>query len=331
MSLKTYEDLMQPAVSDPSMKVFQLVGVRVHDKDRPMPPQQMLTVDELSGIDRWVAEGAPAGADPTCAANGAAPAPTDPEWPDNCDATYKILASANDTPNSVQAGEEAHPKIPISPPWGNDEVQVIAWRAIVDNAKILHHWILYGSAGEFLFGWAPGKNHNQPLPPDVGIFMPSTDMTMDVHYNNTQGTGIETDASGVEICVLKRENFRPKSATTTMVLTSRLMDYLEENEFVPPDQHSTASRGRDEHGDLHALRCAGAPAQREPARAPDRAPHEVHRRKGERGDDCDARRRLQFRGTDGLPARTPARDCLRRSHHHDVHLHERHGPNDHIR
>ena len=100
MSLKTYADLTAAAVSDKTKKVYQLVGVRVHDKAKPMPPQGQLKPEQLSGIDAWVAAGAPAGADPTCA-SATAPATNEGatgadkwQWPSNCDATYKVLAHA---------------------------------------------------------------------------------------------------------------------------------------------------------------------------------------------------------------------------------------------
>ena len=51
MSLKTYKDLQLPAVSDKTKKVFQVVGVRVHDTVKPMPPQEKLTADQLNSID----------------------------------------------------------------------------------------------------------------------------------------------------------------------------------------------------------------------------------------------------------------------------------------
>ena len=47
MSLKTYADLMAPAVSDKTKQVYQLVGVRVHDKAKPMPPQGQLVKSKL--------------------------------------------------------------------------------------------------------------------------------------------------------------------------------------------------------------------------------------------------------------------------------------------
>jgi Copper type II ascorbate-dependent monooxygenase, C-terminal domain len=222
MSLKTYADLQAPAYSDRTKKVFQVVGVRVHDTLKPMPPQEKLTAAQLSGIDAWVAAGAPAGADPTCA--GGVPTPqVEDTWPEHCDAVYKILAAADGRKNTVAARSESHPQIAVRAPWGRERVQAIAWRAITDNTKVLHHWILYGPSREFLFGWAPGKDQNEPLPPDVGVFLPSSNMTLDVHYNNASGTQAEQDASGVEICVLKEANFRPKTATVTNRLQSSLI------------------------------------------------------------------------------------------------------------
>jgi hypothetical protein len=174
MSLKKYDDLIAPAVSDATKKVYQVVGVRVHDTVKPMPPQQKLTADQLTGIDQWVAAGAPAGSDPTCA-NAPVTKPTVAEetWPTNCDATYKLVAhgtGGDTTPYSVPAGQEIHPKISIPAPWGKETMQAIAFRSITDNPKVLHHWILYGSQREFLVGWAPGKQEISTMgQSDVGM------------------------------------------------------------------------------------------------------------------------------------------------------------------
>jgi len=221
MALKTFADLQAPAISDATKKVYELVGVRVHDTVRPMPPQGPLTAEQLSEIDAWVAAGAPSPADPSCPGNEPV-GPTEPAWPTNCDETYTIMAASAGSKNRVSAGTETHPQIPVSAPWGFEEVQAIAWRAITDNKKVLHHWILYGPSREFIFGWAPGKDTNEALPSDVGVYLPSGSMTLDVHYNNVTGTQMEEDASGVEICVLKQPNFRPKTAT----VTQRLSQYL---------------------------------------------------------------------------------------------------------
>jgi hypothetical protein len=223
MSLKTYADLMAPAPSDPTKKVYDLVKVRVHDKARPMPPQDPLTAEQLTGIDAWVAGGAASSADPTCP-NNAVEVKAENPWPTNCDETYTIMLGTKEQPQSIQAGVEVHPQVTVQPPWGNEEIQAIGWRSMNDNIKVLHHWILYGPGGEFLFGWAPGKDTNEALPADVGVYMPGTSMRLDIHYNNLMGTAVEKDASGVEICALKKANFRPKTATTTNALTSFLIN-----------------------------------------------------------------------------------------------------------
>jgi hypothetical protein len=235
MSLKTYADLQAPAVSDKSKKVYQMVGVRVHDTVKPMPPQEKLTADQLSSIDTWVTAGAPEGSDPTCGGTvGTASTPTqDPgatagaAWPDKCDQVYTIKShgTGGDTaPYMVPAGQELHPKISVPAPWGNEAVQMVAMRALTDNKKVVHHWILYGPNREFLVGWAPGKDQSAPLPPDVGMNLPGGTLTLDMHYNNLVGTQAEGDNSGLELCVLKKPNFRPNTATVNQTFSQFLIN-----------------------------------------------------------------------------------------------------------
>jgi hypothetical protein len=75
-----------------------------------------------------------------------------------------------------------------------------------------------------MVGWAPGKDTNEPYPADVGLHLPGGSLTLDVHYNNLQGTSSEMDQSGVELCVLKKANFRPKSATVAQNLSQYLIN-----------------------------------------------------------------------------------------------------------
>ncbi|HKP56150.1 MAG TPA: hypothetical protein VJV78_05510 [Polyangiales bacterium] len=236
MSLKTYADLQLPAISDRTKKVFQVVGVRVHDKVKPMPPQEKLTAEQLSSIDTWVAAGGPEGSDPTCGGT-ISDKPTDKPtttpgegttgFSEKCDEVYTIKAHGTGgatSPYMVPAGQEIHPKISIPAPWGNEEVQMVAMRALSDNKKVLHHWILYGSQREFLVGWAPGKDMSAPLPPDVGMHMPGGTLTLDMHYYNLMGTQAEPDNSGLELCVLKKANFRPKTATVNQTFSQFLIN-----------------------------------------------------------------------------------------------------------
>ena len=213
MPLMAYAHTQAPAPSDPTRKVYELVGARVHDLVKPMPPQQPLTAAELAQIDAWVAAGGPAGEDPSCA--GSAPVVTTPEeWPANCDATYTVLAHAPGAPGepfSVPGGQELHRDVVVPAPWGNESLQAIAFRPLTDNRKVLHHWILYGPKHEFLVGWAPGKD-NTVLPADVGMNLSGGTLTLNMHYNNLLGDQSELDQSGVEICALKPESFREHTA-----------------------------------------------------------------------------------------------------------------------
>jgi hypothetical protein len=235
MSLKTYADLQAPAVTDSSKKVYQMVSVRVHDTAKPMPPADKLAADQLTAIDTWVTAGAPEGSDPTCGGTaGTETSPTqDPgatagsDWPEHCDDVYTIKShgTGGDTsPYMIPAGQEVHPKVSVPAPWGSAAVQMVAMRALTDNKKVMHHWILYGPKSEFLVGWAPGKDQSAPLPPDVGMNLPGGMLTLDLHYNNLMGTTAQADNSGLELCTLRKENFRPNTATVNQTFSQFLIN-----------------------------------------------------------------------------------------------------------
>jgi hypothetical protein len=142
-------------------------------------------------------------------------------WPADCETHYKLMINSGTTKSQIPAGKEVHPQSSITPPWKGD-VQAVAFRPITDNARVLHHWILYAAGGEFLTGWAPGADENakKPMPADVGMYLPATgNMRMDVHYNNLTGTKIEEDNSGVEVCVISTPaKFRKNTATVVGIL-----------------------------------------------------------------------------------------------------------------
>jgi hypothetical protein len=230
MALTTYAALQAAAPVSTGKKVFQAVGVRIHDSEKPMPPTADLSAEQLETLDAWIAGGAKAGVDPTCSASAQGAAATELEgvWPppEGCDAIYKITAhgSSADAPYMVQPGAEFHPQITVDAPWGDELVQAIAFHPITDNKQVLHHWILYANQGvaAFLTGWAPGDDARSPMPSDVGMDMPTgpAAMRLDMHYNTLTATGPELDQSGVEICVVKGANLRKNHAAITMSLTS---------------------------------------------------------------------------------------------------------------
>jgi Copper type II ascorbate-dependent monooxygenase, C-terminal domain len=239
--LVTYADLTAAHPTRAGKKVFERVGVRVHaDQSQAesltvMPPGRQLPAADIAIIDQWVAAGAPQGTNPTCAgAAGGGTGGAEPQtktWPPaECDAVYKVTAHGAggvNTPAMAPPGVESHPQVAWDAPWGNEEVQAIAFKTITDNPKVLHHWILSGRPGGFLTGWAPGEDGVRLMKPDVGMLMPrgAGAMNLDMHYFNTMGTQAEPDQSGVEICVVKKAKFRKNNAAVTMSLTS-LGDFL---------------------------------------------------------------------------------------------------------
>lgn len=224
MGLVGYGDLLTASTVDPSQRVYQRSSLRIHDLKRPMPPQGGLSAAELSALDTWL-ESAPGEQEPACAVE-VAPAPVDLSWPSHCDAVYQLRAHAADDPTqpvTIAAGDEPHPQVVLDAPWGDEQVQAIAFRHLTDNRKVMHHWILYGNADDaFLTGWAPGAEQNAALPDDVGMYLPTgpRSMRLDMHYFNRNGTQAELDRSGVEVCVLKAGNFRKQMASVFVYFSS---------------------------------------------------------------------------------------------------------------
>lgn len=220
MPLVTYEDMMAPAPSDASKQVYQLVGTRVHDERRPMPPlsQDPLEASQISTIDAWVAAGAP-NAPGGCAGIPDAPAPpatVEPEWPDECQERYEIRARGSDGgPFVVPANTELNVDISIPIPWAGQSgaVQALAIKPLSDNKRVVHHWILYANSG-FVTSWSPGKPF-EVFPDDVGVHMPTSgSFSLNMHYFNVNNDEAVEDTSGLEVCITR--DLRPNTATTYM-------------------------------------------------------------------------------------------------------------------
>jgi mono/diheme cytochrome c family protein len=226
MALVTYADTQKngPVTKDQTLPA--LIKLRTHMTQGAMPPGGGLTPADLAVLDAWVDGGALPGADPTCAGQGTPGTGTDDpyafEWPAECTEQYRYKfqahgASANE-PLMVPADQETHPRVDFDAPWGNAEVQSLAMKPITDNAKVLHHWILYATRGAFITGWAPGKDKRVKLPDDVGMYVPSGKgaMYLDMHYFNKGNSQAEPDRSGVEVCAVPKAMGRKNTATVYM-------------------------------------------------------------------------------------------------------------------
>lgn len=220
MPLVSYDDFMAPALSDPQKKVHELIGPRIHDTARPMPPlsQTALNDPDMTAVDTWLSAGVPA-PQGECTGIAEAPTPSDelePEWPADCEERYEIRAQGpGGGPYVVPADSELNIDIDIPVPWtGGGTVQALAIRPIKSNKRVVHHWILYAGAFDFITSWSPGKPM-EVFPDDVGVHMPSSgNFRLNMHYYNVGNPQAEEDQSGLEVCITRTP--RPNTATTYM-------------------------------------------------------------------------------------------------------------------
>jgi mono/diheme cytochrome c family protein len=220
MPLVQPSDLLAASPYLPERKVLELVRARIHDARRPMPPQGTLRDDVLAPLEAWLAaDPAAQAASTACAELG--PRPMPPPWPADCEKIYTIRSHDPDDPSKpfrVPAGAEFVGGVSVDPPWGNVPVQALMIRPLIDNAKVVHHWVLASGApdsnfGNWLWGWAPGGTSSTELPDDVGMYIPAGLINLDMHYYNTGKTD-ELDSSGLEICVTTK--FRKHTASMNM-------------------------------------------------------------------------------------------------------------------
>jgi Copper type II ascorbate-dependent monooxygenase, C-terminal domain/Copper type II ascorbate-dependent monooxygenase, N-terminal domain len=219
---------------------------RMADDARPMPPppNARVSADDMAKVKAWIDSGyqgeactttepnPPTGGTGGMAGTGGA-SPTEPS-----DVTcYNLTAraAAGGAKYSVPTTPDLYQCFNWAAPWGNKKVQVVSATPIIDNAKVLHHWILYNTPDQvadgtnascvgahpnaaFITGWAPGGD-GLNLPDDVGLRTEGGGFSLELHYNNKEGAG-QLDASGARICVT--EKLRPNEAAVHWLGTQSL-------------------------------------------------------------------------------------------------------------
>jgi Copper type II ascorbate-dependent monooxygenase, C-terminal domain/Copper type II ascorbate-dependent monooxygenase, N-terminal domain len=224
-----------------SKPLGQRVLERVVDDQRPMPPppNARLTGAEVATLKAWI-EGGYAGEACTTepAPGGGATEGMEEPLPQPSDVQcYDITAraSAKGDKYSVPTTPDLYQCFNWVPPWGSKKVQVVSASPIIDNSKVLHHWILYNGAdavtdgtnsscvgahptAAFITGWAPGSEA-MVMPPDVGLRTEGGGFTLELHYNNKESAG-QLDASGARVCVT--EKMRPNEAAVHWLGTQNL-------------------------------------------------------------------------------------------------------------
>jgi cytochrome c551/c552 len=227
MPLVTWDDLHAPLKSDASKKVYEQVGVRIHDDKNPMPqpPNPRLSDADASVLDTWIAAGAPKGSG-DCGGTGGS-------------------GGGTGTGGTGGAGLSCTPdvKLQAATPWvmpkdttdiyvcyGVDltfdkKRQAIALAPLIDNATIVHHMLLfsakssYGSTpkpcsgsnmGALIGVWAPGGGALE-LPPEAGYPLDGTaHFVLQVHYSNLMHLDGQKDLSGYQLCTT--DQLRPNDA-----------------------------------------------------------------------------------------------------------------------
>jgi hypothetical protein len=237
MALVTGADFQATVPSTATQSVRDVASARINaaDSSRRMPPPgtvEALEPSELSALTAWLDAGAPSAAGgcsilDQSAVEGQVPIQPLPSvtgstlepyegWDVDVECYPFVASSGNGTsPYAVGRATDSYIGFGFMPPWEGTRY-VRAFRQVIDNAQVLHHWLLFEQAGavqdgsvtpqvgahpdgQLMHGWAPGGG-DVYYTPDVGLRMDSTKgYLLEVHYNSTDANA--TDASGVEVCV----------------------------------------------------------------------------------------------------------------------------------
>jgi hypothetical protein len=255
MPLVTFADLMAPAKTQPTKKVWEVSKERIHDTMRPMPPIGEMKAEDKAALDTWFAGGALAGTAPEDATCNSTPADTGATNPNKDGAMGRLVPREGETcydfkvhggqtlddtkfmvPPDVELYEQFYYKVP----WPADQVAT-GYATISDNAAVLHHWLLFstneaqpegahinaplptliGTDPILLAGWAVG-GPNLVMPDDVGMELPNPGRTMNVQWHFYNSTSMaQGDASSVQICTVPKST-RPNVGGITWMGTEDL-------------------------------------------------------------------------------------------------------------
>ena len=218
MSLLTLADTRAPSPTGQGL-IWESMRAKISKGLMPPPttPTGPLSDGQKTILLDWLNAGAPAGTDACTPPPDAGPPtggpPTGPAaLPCQPKHEFRAHGAGPTDPYPVPLEPNAYRCFTFPVPFAAAE-QATAWAPIIDDARVIHHWILYGhknttmptGCGDpgrvFLMGWAPG-GHNGELPADVGLELPDpgTWLTLEVHYNNSAKVPDAHDRSGVAVC-----------------------------------------------------------------------------------------------------------------------------------
>jgi len=218
LALESAADFRVSSKKEPARNVLATAAERLTTgvNTQMMPPAGLprLSAEELATLQAWLTASAPARTGASCAVSPT-PTPTPMPVPEGAKC-FRMLAhdgGSKDKKFKVGRADNAY----------NDTRYAISMRPVIDNAKVIHHWLLFQEdgidgavvpatgahpAGQLLTGWAPGGDGVDLIgnPDDVGYEMPGQVYTIEFHYVSDDPNA--EDASGVEICMM---DHKPKN------------------------------------------------------------------------------------------------------------------------
>jgi hypothetical protein len=228
MPLVGLADLLAPLPSDRSTTVAEALPDRIEDPVRPMPPTGLLAEDERRVLSQWLGDGALPGEEEHCEIDEVDPGPV--VGPDalECQVSHSFRAHGADqsAPFHVPDVDDVYTCFNFAAPF-DPQTQAVAWAPIIDDERVLHHFIVYstseslelGAVGPcqipedaaYLGGWAPGRG-NVEMPEHVGLELPDPGGTLilEIHYNNIARHDDALDRSGMAMCTVDAP--RPSTA-----------------------------------------------------------------------------------------------------------------------
>ncbi|HMJ14212.1 MAG TPA: hypothetical protein VK524_22505 [Polyangiaceae bacterium] len=209
MSLVTYDDTQKAWTGG---KVWNAMKAAIESGRMPQTGGALST-EQRAAMDRWFSQGAP-GSLQTC--QGTDPPPVGQIGPQYLPCPPNKLKYFRAHANPTNPNDTAEYPVPantrdkyVSFPFPSKFVtgeQAIAWAPAIDDARVIHHYILYGTQtagstrnGTFVAGWAPG-GPNANMAPDLGLVLDFPHFYLQVHYNNIDGGAPTTDSSGIAFC-----------------------------------------------------------------------------------------------------------------------------------
>jgi hypothetical protein len=220
------------------MEVAKLVKLRINDAAKPMPPGALLPESERNLINGWLDRGHPAGgaSDVGCAVAQPMKPVEKPRPTPGGVTCYQFQnhgqpVPGDKTPYPVIPGEH-YVSFYYTAPW-KEPSELVSWRTIYDNRKVMHHWLFYstlgatmdgtfapsigthvGDAANLFAGWAVGGN-DVNMPPDVGLKLPAPGegLMLEWHFYNATAVPDE-DKSAVEICTVPAGSLKHTAGMT---------------------------------------------------------------------------------------------------------------------